>query len=62
MRRFDVSLSDDEGDVSAIVAITPVGDDELAEQARDLLVEEFDGQARTFELEDENDVEDENDD
>ena len=56
MRRFDVSLSDDEGEVSAIVAITPVGDDELAEEARDLLVEEFDGQARTFELEAEDDA------
>jgi len=55
VRRFDVSLSDDEGEVSAIVAITPVGDDELAEEACDLLVEEFDGQARTFELEAEDD-------
>mgnify|MGYP006277162631 CR=1 FL=1 len=56
MRRFDVSLSDDEGEVAAIVAITPVGDDQLAEDARDLLVEEFDGKSRTFELEEDDDV------
>jgi hypothetical protein len=56
VRRFDVSLYDEDEEVGAVVAITPVGDDELAEQARDILVEEFDGQSRTFDLEDEDDA------
>jgi hypothetical protein len=47
MTRRDIALLDDEGEVAALVTVTPMarGGDEIADEARDLLVEKFDAEA-----------------
>lgn len=50
--RRDVAILDDEGDVAALVTITPMAPDgrELADDARDTLVEAFDCEATPVEV------------
>ena len=51
MNRRDIALMDD-GDVAALVTITPMGrgGDEVADDARELLVEAFETEATPVEL------------
>jgi len=50
--RRDIAILDDEGDVAALVTITPMAPDgrELADDARDTLVEAFDCEATPVEV------------
>jgi hypothetical protein len=52
MTRRDIALLDDEGDVAALVTVTPMarGGDEIADDARDLLGEAFDVEAAPVEV------------
>ena len=51
MTRRDIALMDD-GEVAALVTITPMarGGDEVADDARELLVEEFETEATPVEV------------
>ena len=51
MTRRDIALMDD-GEVAALVTITPMapGGDDLATEARELLVEEFDAESMPVEV------------
>jgi hypothetical protein len=52
MTRRDIALLDDEGEVAALVTVTPMarGGDEIADEARDLLAETFDAEAAPVEV------------
>ena len=52
MTRRDIALLGDEGDVAALVTITPMarGGDEIADDARDVLAEAFDAEAAPVEV------------
>jgi len=51
MTRRDIALMDD-GEVAALVTITPMapGGDEIADDARELLVDEFDSESTPVEV------------
>ena len=52
MTRRDIALMDGDGEVAALVTVTPMapGGDDLAADARELLVEEFETEATPVEV------------
>lgn len=52
MIRNDVALLDEDGDLAALVTVTPMatGGDEIAEEARELLIEEFETESMPVEV------------
>ena len=52
MTRRDIAIRDASGEVAALVTITPMHVDghDLADDARELLLEEFDGEATPVEV------------